>query len=182
MKTINIKGRPYVMVVERLKQFRKDHPDWGLRTKVLRLTPEWCAIQATIRDPEGRIIAEGVASEKQGVGDVNKTSYVENCQTSAWGRALACLGIGIDADVASADEIALSRDAEIDQINNIETLLKTSTLDEDRRKEVEDQLTSLTYARAEKRIAYLLANQLDPVTQGAGYKQGDINKRLDKVT
>ena len=37
---------------------------------------------------------------------INKTSYVENCETSAWGRALANFGIGLGTSVASADEVA----------------------------------------------------------------------------
>ena len=37
--------------------------------------------------------------------NINKTSYVENCETSAVGRALAMLGIGIDTSIASANEV-----------------------------------------------------------------------------
>ena len=37
--------------------------------------------------------------------NINKTSYVENCETSAVGRALAILGIGIDTSIASANEV-----------------------------------------------------------------------------
>jgi hypothetical protein len=46
---------------------------------------------------------------------VNKTSYIENCETSAWGRALGNLGIGIDASIASAEEVITA----IAQQNNI---------------------------------------------------------------
>ena len=42
----------------------------------------------------------------QGSSNINKTSYVENCETSAIGRALAMLGIGIDTSIASANEVA----------------------------------------------------------------------------
>ena len=36
---------------------------------------------------------------------INKSSYVENCETSAWGRALANFGIGVDSSIASAEEV-----------------------------------------------------------------------------
>ena len=51
------------------------------------------------------IIASGHAHETQGSSNINKTSYVENCETSAIGRALAMMGIGIDTSIASANEV-----------------------------------------------------------------------------
>ena len=54
---------------------------------------------------EGRVLANGLAEEFKGSTFINKTSYVENCETSAWGRALGNLGIGLETSVASADEM-----------------------------------------------------------------------------
>ena len=54
---------------------------------------------------DGVPVAEGLAYEKEDSNYINKTSFVENCETSAWGRALANFGIGIDSNVASADEV-----------------------------------------------------------------------------
>ena len=51
------------------------------------------------------VIAQGHAHEVQGSSNINKTSYIENCETSAVGRALAMLGIGIDTSIASANEV-----------------------------------------------------------------------------
>src|SRR5207302_1031738 len=65
-------------------------------------------MRAVIRDnQDGRIVATGTAFERKDNPSsmVNKTSHVENCETSAWGRALGNFGIGIDAAVASADEV-----------------------------------------------------------------------------
>ena len=50
--------------------------------------------------------ASGHAEERRGSSFINKTSYVENCETSAWGRALGNFGIGLDTSVASYDEVA----------------------------------------------------------------------------
>jgi len=181
MKTINIQGRPYVMVVERLKEFRenKDYEGWSIETDIHHVAKEWVLLRAIIRDTEGRIRATGTAQEEAGKGTVNKTSHVENCETSAWGRALACLGIGLDAEgIASAEEMALARDADLEQVNNIEDLLRTSTFDEDGRQKIESEIATLTFARAEKCISYLLANQIPQKDMGS-MKQKDIHKELD---
>lgn len=182
MKTITIKGKPYTLVAERLKEFRKnkDYDNWTIGTEVLNVTPEYVVMKATVYNPEGKTRAIGHACEHR-EGHINKTSYVENCETSAIGRALAMLGIGVIDDIASGDEVALARDAEPDQINYIETLLNTCSLDEQQRKNVEDELVTLTYARAEKCIAYLLANQRDKIDSGDNYSQTDIQKKLNKL-
>jgi hypothetical protein len=59
-----------------------------------------------IRDADGRIRATGHAHEDRTSSMINKTSYVENCETSCpFGRALAALGIGIETSIASANEV-----------------------------------------------------------------------------
>ena len=65
-------------------------------------------IQSDILDPEGRVLASGHAHEEKSSSFINKTSYVENCETSSWGRALANFGIGIDSSVASANEVDIA--------------------------------------------------------------------------
>jgi hypothetical protein len=105
LKTINIKGKEYVEVNERLKYFRKTYPKYSLTSEVLDKTETSILIQATISDEQGRVLATGLAEEDKSSSFINKTSYVENCETSAWGRALANFGIGLDTSVASADEV-----------------------------------------------------------------------------
>ena len=61
--------------------------------------------KATIADDKGRVVSTGHAHEERGSSNINKTSFVENCETSAIGRALAMLGIGIDTSIASANEV-----------------------------------------------------------------------------
>tara|TARA_R100001163_G_scaffold52043_1_gene39412 strand:+ start:234 stop:752 length:519 start_codon:yes stop_codon:yes gene_type:complete len=105
LKTINIKGKEYVEVNERLKYFRENHPEHSLVTEIIQCTEEHCVIKATIVHG-GVPIATGHAHEVRSASFINKTSFVEVCETSAWGRALANFGIGIDASVASAHEVA----------------------------------------------------------------------------
>jgi len=105
LKTINIKGKEYVEVNERLKYFRSNYPNFSLVTEVLQCTEEHCVMKATILNEHGIAVATGHAHETKGSSFINKTSHVEVCETSAWGRALGNFGIGIDSSVASADEV-----------------------------------------------------------------------------
>jgi len=106
-KTTNIRGKQYVEVNERIKFFRQEeqYKNWGLHTEFPMLTTDECLCRATITDRDGSVIAVGHAHEVKTASNINKTSYVENCETSAVGRALAMLGIGIDASIASANEV-----------------------------------------------------------------------------
>lgn len=105
MKSLDIKGKPYVLVNERLKYFRENFKDWILDTDIISLENGVCVMKATIKNPEGVVIASGHAYEKENSTFINKTSYIENCETSAWGRALGNLGIGIDVSIATAEEV-----------------------------------------------------------------------------
>ena len=107
-KTTNIRGKQYVEVNERIKFFRQEeqYKHWSLITEFPVLDSEQCVCKASMADTEHRIIATGHAHEVQGSSNINKTSYVENCETSAIGRALAMLGIGIDTSIASANEVS----------------------------------------------------------------------------
>lgn len=105
MKTINIHGKQYVEVKERIKYFRENFKDWSLTSEVIDLNEDRCVIKATISNEKGRVIASGIAYESKGSSYINKTSFIENCETSAWGRALANIGIGLDVAIASADEV-----------------------------------------------------------------------------
>lgn len=106
-KTTNIRGKQYVEVNERIKFFRQEsqYKNWGINTEFPMLTAEECLCRATITDNDGMVVAVGHAHENRAASNINKTSYVENCETSAVGRALAMLGIGIDASIASANEV-----------------------------------------------------------------------------
>ena len=107
LKTVKIRDKEYVEVNERLKAFRTmpEYKGYSLVSDVVSLENGVITVKASIYDADGRIIATGLAQEKESSSFINKTSYVENCETSAWGRALGNLGIGIDTSVASAEEV-----------------------------------------------------------------------------
>ena len=106
MRTINIKGKNYVPVTERVKAFHAQYPDFTVITEIISLDESSVLMKATVYDPDGKVMAVGHAQEDRNASTLNKTSYVENCETSAIGRALGMFGIGIDDSMASADEVA----------------------------------------------------------------------------
>ena len=106
MKAINIKGKDYIEVNERLKYFRANFKDHSLTSEIIDKNEDTIIIKATIADPSGRILAQGIAHEEKSSSYINKSSYVENCETSAWGRSLGNFGIGIDTSVASYEEVS----------------------------------------------------------------------------
>lgn len=108
MLKIDIKGNSYSQVAERIKAFRKLYPEGFICTDLISNENGICIIKATVgfvdEKGEKRILGTGIAYEKEGSSFINKTSYIENCETSAAGRALGMCGLGIDSDVASAEE------------------------------------------------------------------------------
>lgn len=107
MKTINIKGKEYITVNERLKEFRSTHKDYCLVTDIIELGADFATVKATIIDDKGVVRATGFAREVVAKSPINKYAFLENCETSAIGRCLGNFGIGIDEAVCSADELIL---------------------------------------------------------------------------
>ena len=107
METINIKGKEYVTVNERIKEFWKRFPEGRILTELLDNVNDTCYIRAMVyaNRTDEKPVATGLAYERESSSFINKTSYIENCETSAVGRALGMLGIGIDTSIASADEM-----------------------------------------------------------------------------
>jgi hypothetical protein len=100
----------YVEVADRVKEFRNNekYNGWSLRTEIIEHNNGMIVMKAIVRDETDRIISEGTAyevNEAQGKNLINLTSYIENCETSAVGRALGFIGIGIDKSIASKDEV-----------------------------------------------------------------------------
>lgn len=120
MKSVPIKGKDYVQVTERVKAFRDLCPEGSITTEIVHFGEGMILMKATITDEDGRVLATGHAMEKEESSYINKTSYVENCETSAWGRALAAMNIGIDASIASADEL-------VNAVTNQEQGIKKAT-------------------------------------------------------
>ena len=109
LSTMDIKGKDYVLVNERVRAFRMLYPEGSILTDMLSDAGGICTFKATILNGD-TILATGHAQEKESSSYINKTSYIENCETSAVGRALGFLGIGIDVSIATAEEVATAID------------------------------------------------------------------------
>ena len=107
---IDFKGKNYVMVDQRVMAFRKLFPEGFIRTELVSNSDGVCVMKAVvgINDQTGEnVLATGWAYEKEQSSYINKTSYIENCETSAVGRALGFLGLGIEGGaICSAEELA----------------------------------------------------------------------------
>ena len=136
LKTTDIKGKDYVEVNERIKAFRQLFPEGFIRTALISLENGMCVIQAEVGYDE-KVLGTGLAYEKENEGYINKTSFIENCETSAVGRALGMLGVGIDTSVASANEV------------------KTAIAQQEKIKEKEAE------AKYDKKIERLISDKID---------------------
>ena len=107
-KAINIKGKKYVLVSDRVLAFNEMNPNGCIQSKLL--TPpdsDLIVIKAKVTpdiDKPDRYFT-GLSQETVGSSNINKTSALENAETSAIGRALAMMGIGVIESIASADEL-----------------------------------------------------------------------------
>ena len=106
IKTTDIKGKAYAEVNERIKAFRQLFPNGTIATEIVSCEGGVVVIKATATNEDGSILATGHAYEKENSTFINKTSYIENAETSAVGRCLGMIGIGIDTSVASYEEVA----------------------------------------------------------------------------
>lgn len=105
IKTTDIKGKDYAEVNQRIKAFRMVYPTGSITTEIVSLVDGVVTMKTTIKDNEGNVLSTGYAYEKENSTFINKTSFIENCETSAVGRALGMCGFGIDTSVASAEEV-----------------------------------------------------------------------------
>lgn len=113
LKTVSIKGKPYVTVNERILEFHRLHPSGEIKTEIVQQDENTVTIKATVsirvnamNDPYIKSFTGHAHEDKRDISSfVNKYSHIENCETSAVGRALAMLGIGIIDSIASAEEV-----------------------------------------------------------------------------
>lgn len=105
----DIKGRNYADVNQRIKAFRKVFPDGFIINDMISNENGVCIFKSEVgyytENGDPMILGTGMAYEKENSTFINKTSYIENCETSACGRALGMAGFGIDTSVASAEEV-----------------------------------------------------------------------------
>ena len=193
---VNIRGRDYETVAYRVQKFRDAHPDWTLVTEVLTRDPDCVVIVATVSDELGRVRANGHAEEYRKTSQINRTSALENCETSAIGRALASLGMG-GVEFASANEVANAIGQQKQSGIHKPTDGALDGLEEDRQKVVLDYAAEIAalltsnedeaaYAMCEKltdadeKVA--MWSHLDSRQRARIKKQSELSKRIEYGT
>lgn len=111
---VNIKGRDYIDVAQRVQGFWELYPEGRISTQMTADDGKRCVFRAEVYGAKDTPwpIATGHAYEVNNGRGVNATSYIENCETSAVGRALGMLGIGSTDSIASADEVNAAMQAQ----------------------------------------------------------------------
>ena len=160
LQSIDVKGKNYVEVNKRVMAFRELEPNGTITTDIVSCEGGVVVMKATVLNGNGQILGTGYAYEKESSSFINKTSYIENCETSAVGRALGFCGIGVDTSIASAEEV-------MNAIKQQETQKANPKLD---RKNNEPSPTGITAGGVDYLTELCIQTGTDPAKVMAGYK------------
>ena len=124
IKMLDMRGKDYAMVSERVTAFRKIWPDGFIQTEIVKMSDDGKVVIMRAKagyyreDGEPVVLATGLSKEVQGQGMVNGTSHIENCETGAVGRCLGMIGLGLNGGgICSAEELvnAITTRKQIDE-------------------------------------------------------------------
>ena len=104
-QTVNVMGKDYATVAHRVAVVRECLGGRAsITSEILHNDKDTCVVRTTFTI-DGKVVSTGLAEEKKNASRINQTSALENCETSAVGRALAMAGITNDK-IASAEEVS----------------------------------------------------------------------------
>lgn len=149
--------KDYAEVNQRLKAYRMVYPKGCIKPTIITLEDGICVIQAEVFDESGNLLSMATAQENQRSSYINQTNYIENCETSAVGRALGFAGFGINSAIASAEDIKNEIDKEnYDEPMTDKQLTMIAGLNPDMKEKLiktyKKDITELTKKEAEKAI------------------------------
>lgn len=147
--------KDYVDVAERIRTFYTKYPEGSIQTEMVRLDGDLVVFKATVyRDRDDQTPTTGWAYERENQGYVNKTSFIENCETSAIGRALA--NLNFPTSRSAQERLEQQVPASDDQLEEIRALVASEDISEDIRERVVARLEAGFNGRqAADAIAYL---------------------------
>ena len=131
--TTNIKGKEYAGVNGRINAFRRLYPQGFITTDIVSMEAGVVVMRATCgyyENGQAVTLGTGLAYEREGSSNINKTSYIENCETSAVGRALGMAGLGINTAVASSEEVQNAIKQQEDMQDDINPEKRVALIDE----------------------------------------------------
>jgi len=132
-KAVDIHGKKYVLVADRILAFNEMYPNGAIQTELIKFDDKIVIVKAIVypdvSNPQR--FFTGYSQAKWGDGYINKTSALENAETSAVGRALAMLGIGIIDSIASVDEVKKAEP------------ITRQAIDEQRKQEIREQVKKI---------------------------------------
>jgi hypothetical protein len=144
---INIHGKQYATVAHRLQKFRTLYPAAQIITELTADDGKKVIMRSEIRI-DGITIATGWAEEVRGSSNINKTSALENCETSAIGRALAIAGFDTSGHICSADEVSVAIERQKNEANTaiktLDKMAKKAKLTKKQQKALENHLDECT--------------------------------------
>lgn len=121
-EAIDFKGKKYVLVSSRVNAFNEEYKNGSIQTELI-INGDMMIVKATVipdlANPTRVFTGYSQASYKDTSSFVNKTSAIENAETSAVGRALAFMGIGVIDSISSIDEIKKTTHKSTQSLNEI---------------------------------------------------------------
>ena len=181
LKLTPIKGKDYAEVNQRVKAFRMVYPDGFILTSIMSNDGDVCVFTASVgyydEKGESHVLGMGTAFEEKQSSYINKTSYIENCETSAVGRALGMAGFGIDTAMCSADELtnALERQEEI---KKKEAVTIDPTFEPDAKASPDKIELLLKYYQGEDLAKLLKVNNLQRIEDISAFKAAQLLTKL----
>ena len=172
---VNIHGKEYKTVAKRVDEFRKEHgTKLSIITSIVSIDERMVVMKAEISDEAQRVIATGYAEEHRQASQINRTSALENCETSAIGRALANFGLG-GGEYASADEVANA----ISQQNQAPVKKNYARIDfddiSDVLSDIDDEKSLDEYgAKLKKKYPNMTANQAKAISEMFNGRREDL--------
>lgn len=187
-KAINIKGKDYVLVSDRVIYFNENYPKGSITTELVsEPSSDYIIMKAIVKPDDSYRVFTGYSQAVIGDGMVNKTAALENAETSAVGRALGMMGIGVIESIASADE--MTKAATNSQPKRYATEKQVEWIRREASKvsgydhadEIDDWVEEQLTLRPEKIPVFKVSDAVDKIKQIGEQSQKSFDKKYDKI-